>query len=302
MNRCVEVLMHSERIVFVVIPKRLATNFRLRLPRARPVLVFSHAWIHEEQSGWFRARSHQTAGHLVGLLPKLLRRYRPDKVLRDAYLRNGFRLPLHEIRFGVDISRAPKPLRDPKSPVRFGFVGQLAPHKGPDILIQAFRELPPLAAELDIFGPEEQDPEYMGRLRTMAQNSKVHFRGTFPPESMTDILSGLDFLVIPSRWYENSPLVLLNALATHTPVIISDVEGMTEFVTEGDNGYIFRRGDAGSLAAVLQIITKDPARARRMSETTEYNRTTEIMTKEVLDVYQSVLVQQRSDVTLDRHG
>lgn len=226
----------------------------------------------------------------------------PTKFLRDAYLRNGFRLPLHEIRFGVDISRAPKPLRDPKSPVRFGFVGQLAPHKGPDILIQAFRELPPHAAELDIFGPEEQDPEYMGRLRTMAQNSKVHFRGTFPPESMAEILSGLDFLVIPSRWYENSPLVLLNALATHTPVIISDVEGMTEFVTEGDNGYIFRRGDAGSLAAVLQIITKDPARARRMSETTEYNRTTEIMTKEVLDVYRSVLVQRRLDVTLDRHG
>jgi len=215
----------------------------------------------------------------------------PTKFLRDAYIRNGFLLPIHEIRFGVDISRAPKPLRDPRSPVRFGFVGQLAPHKGPDILIQAFRELPSGRAELDIFGSEEQDPRYMSQLRASAQNLKIHFRGTFPPESMAEILSPLDFLVIPSRWYENSPLVLLNALATHTPVIISDVEGMTEFVTEGRNGFTFRRGNVSSLATVLREITEDPARARRMIETTEYTRTTRVMTQNVLDVYQSVLVQ-----------
>jgi glycosyltransferase involved in cell wall biosynthesis len=215
----------------------------------------------------------------------------PTKFLRDAYIANGFTLPIREIRFGVDISRASKPLREPNSRLRLGFVGQLARHKGPDILIQAFRELPSGAADLDIFGSKEQEPQYMEELRSIAQGLDVHFRGTFHPERMAEILSDLDFLVIPSRWYENSPLVLLNALATHTPVIISDVEGMTEFVTEGTNGFTFRRGNVSSLAALLRRIIKDPARARRMTATTEYSRTTEIMTKDVLDVYRSVLVQ-----------
>ncbi|HFV2180617.1 TPA: glycosyltransferase, partial [Escherichia coli] len=95
-----------------------------------------------------------------------------------------------------------------------------------------------------------------------------------------------DLFVIPSRWYENSPLVLLNSLATHTPVLVSDVEGMTEFLTEGKNGYSFKRGNVNDLTEKLTYILQTPGLLSKLSLTTEYLRTTEVMAKETLSLYQ----------------
>jgi len=100
----------------------------------------------------------------------------------------------------------------------------------------------------------------------MANGSAVSFLGTFPKEKIANVLAELDFLVIPSTWYENSPLVLLSALASHTPVIVSDVAGMTEFVEEGKNGFAFKMGNVDELERVFRRILNDPAAARRMSK------------------------------------
>ena len=218
----------------------------------------------------------------------------PTRFMRDAYVANGLKVPIREIRFGVDLPRVQKAPRDPEVAIALGFIGQIAPHKGPDLLIDAFRRLARGTASLEIFGSEDQDPEYMNQLRNMALGHNVRFNGTFPRERMPEILSRLDFLVIPSRWYENSPLVLLDSLATHTPVVVSDVEGMTEFVVDGDNGFIFRRGDVVDLTRVLQSIVRDPVRSRRMTGSTEYARTTRVMTEDVLSVYESVVQKGHS--------
>jgi glycosyltransferase involved in cell wall biosynthesis len=106
---------------------------------------------------------------------------------------------------------------------------------------------------------------------------------------LPEVFAGIDFLVIPSRWYENSPLVLLNSLASHTPVIVSDVAGMTEFVEEGRNGYVFARGSVDALEGVLRAIIERPAQARALSATTDYPKTTRTMTREVLEVYESAI-------------
>jgi glycosyltransferase involved in cell wall biosynthesis len=213
----------------------------------------------------------------------------PTKFLRDAYIANGLKAPVHLSNFGVDIPRQPKPLKEPGSPIKFGFIGQIAPHKGTDILIDAFRQLPAGSAELLIYGPKDQDPGYMARLTEKAEGFKVFFKGTFPKDKITDVLADLDFLVIPSTWYENSPLVLLNSLATHTPVIVSNVEGMTDFVEDGKNGYIFDRGSINDLARVLHRIVEEPLKARGMSKTTNYPRTTKMMVEDVVNVYGTVL-------------
>ena len=108
-------------------------------------------------------------------------------------------------------------------------------------------------------------------------------------EKMAEIMADLDFLVIPSRWYENSPLALLNALATHTPVIVSDVEGMTEFVKKGVNGYVFPLEDAAALEVILNNIAKNPMVARSLSKTTHYDRSNCDMVQGVLDLYNRIL-------------
>jgi glycosyltransferase involved in cell wall biosynthesis len=102
---------------------------------------------------------------------------------------------------------------------------------------------------------------------------------------MAGILRDLDVLVIPSRWCENSPLVLLNALATHTPVIVSDTAGLTESLEEGRNGFKFTIGSAAALEEVMRRFVDDPQLAARMSQSTEYLRATRDMVEDVLKVY-----------------
>lgn len=209
----------------------------------------------------------------------------PTRFLRGAYERNGITVPMQNIRFGVDIDRSPKPKRLlGRTPV-IGFIGQIAPHKGTDLLIDAFARLPRKSAKLRIYGPEDQDADYMAKLKQSAEGHDVRFMGTFAREQMADVLRDIDLLVIPSRWYENCPLVLLNALATHTPVLVSDVEGMTEFLEPGRNGGAFARGDVDSLHDQLLRLVSSQDDLFSLPETTNYENTSSSMAKETLAIY-----------------
>lgn len=210
----------------------------------------------------------------------------PTKFLSSAYKNNGIISPMREIWFGVDIDRSPKPARSPDHRPVIGYIGQIAPHKGTDLLIEAFQRLPENSADLLIYGPSDQDPVYMETLKQLAQVHAVSFMGTFPSQDMAQVLRQMDLLVIPSRWYENSPLVLLNALATHTPVLVSDVAGMTEFLEEGVNGFSFARGSADGLANRLASLVADRKALFGLAQTTNYTRTTDVMAAETLSMYQ----------------
>ena len=233
-----------------------------------------------------------TVSDLVDRPGFLLRQYSssraviaPTRFLAQTYAANGLTAPVHQMRFGVDMRREPKLRTASDGKLRFGFIGQLAPHKGTDILIDAFRRIPQACADLDIFGSAREGSDYVDQLKRSAAGYSIRFRGTFDPSEMANILRPLDFLVIPSRWYENSPLVLLNALASHTPVIVSDVEGMTEFVEHGRSGFVFQRGSVDALERVLQDLVRNPEHARSMSADTGYERTTRQMTEELVKIY-----------------
>lgn len=217
----------------------------------------------------------------------------PTRFLQAAYERNGFTAaPIHKINFGVDLDRKPKQLRPPSTPIRFGFIGQIAPHKGTDLLVEAFCRLPPGKSELHIYGAESQSPAYAKAMKKRSVNFPVFFRGTFPAEQMGSVLDELDFLVIPSTWYENSPLVLLDALASHTPVIVSDVDGLTEFLEPGKNGYAFARGSIDDLERVMRQIIAAPESSRKLSLTTNYSKSGMDMTKEVEKIYNLINMKE----------
>lgn len=128
----------------------------------------------------------------------------------------------------------------------------------------------------------------MNKLRSAAEGLSVEFAGIFQKEKMAQIMAEIDVLVIPSRWYENSPLVLLNALATHTPAIVSNVAGMTEFIREGKNGFSFERGNSSALAEVMRRFVLDPRLAAEMALNTSFERTTETMATDTIKLYSQV--------------
>lgn len=211
----------------------------------------------------------------------------PTAFLKKAYESNNIKVPMTKIWFGIDIDRSPKPQRTFSHIPVIGYIGQIAPHKGTDLLIDAYKRLPKGSALLKIYGPTDQSLSYMEELKKMSDGvDGIEFMGTFEQSKTAEIFRDLDLFVIPSRWYENSPLVLLNSFATHTPVLVSDVEGMTEFLTEGENGFSFKRGNASDLAKKLAYIVQTPGLLSKLSATTEYIRTTEVMAKETFNLYQ----------------
>lgn len=70
---------------------------------------------------------------------------------------------------------------------------------------------------------------------------------------------------MPSVWFENSPLVIHEALAARTPLLVSDFGGMAELVSPGRDGWRFAVGDAGALAAELERLLREPAALRALA-------------------------------------
>jgi glycosyltransferase involved in cell wall biosynthesis len=219
--------------------------------------------------------------HLLDALSAIKGAIAPSAFLRNAYLDNGFSAPLTLSHFGIEIDRARKPPPSDPGRVRLAFIGQIAPHKGPHLLIEALRLADRPNLSLDIWGPDNQDQAYYAELQQRASGLSISFRGTFASERTPEIMAQTDILVIPSTWYENSPLILLQALATHTPVVVANVLGLTEFVAPGVMGFHFERGSVSSLAEILKRLGDDPALAQTMSGATNYTRTPLEMGREV---------------------
>ncbi len=224
-----------------------------------------------------------------GILRRAMEVYReaiaPTLFLKSAYERNGFPAPLRLSHFGIEIDRSPKPARDDPRAVRLGFIGQLSPHKGAHLLVEALRASGRANLSLTVWGPQDQDPGYHAKLRRQAEGLQIKFPGILPRAELAQALGRLDYLAIPSTWYENSPLILLQALATHTPVIVADVPGMTEFVENGVNGFHFARGNLGSLTGILRKVADAPNLASAMCAASSYERVPADMASDLLALY-----------------
>jgi len=157
--------------------------------------------------------------------------------------------------------------------IRFGFVGTVAELKGVHVLIRAFRKIASRRAALEIYGDTEMHPHYISWLKTLAGDAPVYFNGRFEPETLTEIFAHIDALVVPSIWYENSPLVIHEAFMSHTPVIASNIGGMADLIADGKTGLLFKPGDSGDLAAKMQMFLDDPALAHALGEAAPHVKT-----------------------------
>jgi glycosyltransferase involved in cell wall biosynthesis len=170
--------------------------------------------------------------------------------------------------YGIDATRLREAgeNRRPSDTLRVGFVGTLAPHKGPDLPVRAFRALPrDLEATLRIFGGGEGYEDYVRNLRGLAKgDGRIAFEGLFAKEDLGRVLAGIDVLVVPSRWYENAPGVIFEAFAAGLPVVATNLGGMSEFVRHGENGLLFPLNDAEELTRLLRRLAEEPGLLGRL--------------------------------------
>ena len=151
-----------------------------------------------------------------------------------------------------------------EDPVRFGFIGNLAIHKGVHVLISAFKELNVKQASLSIYGSGEK--VFVDKLQELAGDNRISFKGSFAAENLGEVLDQIDVLVAPSVCYETYSFVVHEALASMIPVITSNLGGMAEQIEFGVNGFTFQAGDYHDLNNQMKKVIEDPTLLNKMKE------------------------------------
>ncbi len=194
----------------------------------------------------------------------------PSQFLRQQYIAQGF--PAERIvalENGLDSERLGEPvdvlLPEPGGRPHFGFIGAIARHKGLHTLIEAFNRLPPSAA-LTIYGNTSAFPDYTEQLRASIRHPNIRFAGTLDRRHVGAAMRQLDCLVVPSIWYENSPLVIQEASAVGLPVVASRLGALPEKVRDGVTGRLFAAGNSDELASVLSALVQHPERLAELKQ------------------------------------
>jgi glycosyltransferase involved in cell wall biosynthesis len=186
----------------------------------------------------------------------------PSRFLAQMFERNG--LPkerMQVVPYGLEADRIiPIPTQRPRQPLRLGFCGVLSPWKAPHLAVEAVRRSS-LDVRLTIHGRTEEPmfQSYIdGMVAGAAGDERIEFPGSYDAAEAPQVFAGMDVLVVPSVWYENTPFVVLEAFAAGVPVIASNLGGLSEVVREGENGALFRAGDSEDLRATIERVAADP--------------------------------------------
>jgi glycosyltransferase involved in cell wall biosynthesis len=199
----------------------------------------------------------------------------PSRFLIERYVDWGLaRGKFTFIENGLD-ARPPAPVRalGPEGRRdRFGFFGQISEFKGLQIVLDAIMRIPEDVwgdASLCVFGGNlEFQPEAF-RLQFAAlmerAGRRARFWGSYRPDELPRLMEQVDWTIVPSIWWENSPVVIQEAFLHHRPPIVSDIGGMAEKVRDGVDGLHFRAASPEDLAGRLRTVLADPALWDRLS-------------------------------------
>lgn len=142
------------------------------------------------------------------------------------------------------------------------FAGRLSPEKGVDTLVRAVG-FGPSDLRLHVAGEGSVRAELEDLAERVAPG-RVRFHGRLSADVLSELVAGSLAMVVPSRWYENQPMTILEAFAVGVPAVVTDLGGMPELVTPGVHGLVVPPNDPAALAAAIGTLHADPAAARAM--------------------------------------
>ncbi len=173
----------------------------------------------------------------------------PSEFLRQRYIQWGLKpeqVVVIENGQPDEPTLPPRPMAEGETRNRFGYFGQINPFKGLDVILDALTQLPKEERKkivLEVHGAnlEMQQPEYREKIESLRtpliKQGVVQWLGSYQPHELRQRMAGVDWVVIPSIWWENSPMVIQEAFVCGRPLIVSDIGGMAEKVRNGVDGY-----------------------------------------------------------------
>ena len=209
----------------------------------------------------------------------------PSRFLLERFVEWG--IPREKILFeqyGRTFTAPPASRREGRATVRFGFFGRLSSFKGVTVLLEAVRlliengagqsreggEQPTPDVKFHVYvhgtGLDLASPDFRKQVQRLLDvtSTRVTFLGPYDTAQLPQLMEAVDWVVVPSTWWENSPLVIQEAFACRRPVICSDIGGMAENVNDGVNGLHFRANDPWSLAETMMRVMRSPQLWDRM--------------------------------------
>lgn len=193
---------------------------------------------------------------LIGTREKVSGFVAPSKFLRDKLVEYGYLAgKVHWVPTFIDTSQIVPEFAVGGYAL---YVGNIREHKGIHSLILAMRGFDKVNLKIAGIstGPEANSLEEMIAREGI---TGVEFLGFVDKDALSDLYRGAAFLVMPSLWYENTPNVVLEAMAHGKPVVGSQIGSMPELVRDGVTGLTFRPGDPGDLRKKMEsmIFNKD---------------------------------------------
>jgi glycosyltransferase involved in cell wall biosynthesis len=135
----------------------------------------------------------------------------------------------------------------PGEPLQIGFLGRLSVTKGVEVIIEAMGLLRDIPVTASIAG--RGTDRYEALLKAMTPGLPIEFVGHTEPG---EFFRKIDLLIVPSKWREPMPRVLLEAWSYGVPVVGAETGGIQEAVHQTGAGMLFRPGDAVQLATIVR--------------------------------------------------
>lgn len=173
----------------------------------------------------------------------------------------------------------------------FLYLGRLSAEKGVSTLIKAFMKIKSDKVNLWIVG----EGPVRNQLEEIASaDSRIRFTGYLSGNKLKQTTSDALAVIVPSEWYENASISILESFAFGKPVVGSRIGGIPEMVEEGLNGYLFEPGNVDDLKDKLELMLSKPnkdieqmGKAARDKVEREYNA--ELHYERLMEVYNKAL-------------
>lgn len=178
----------------------------------------------------------------------------PSQFLINKHIEAGLAAKATTVmRNGIVLPEQIEEKHDSIAPKKFIFAARLTIEKGCEVLLEALKLLPAdLAFEFSIAGKGEYAEKF---IELAANDQRIKYLGYISGEEKDTIFRNSDWLLIPSLWYENAPVVIVEAAAYKLGVIGSNIGAIPEFVQHEKTGLLFEAGNARSLAdAIIRAV------------------------------------------------
>jgi glycosyltransferase involved in cell wall biosynthesis len=219
----------------------------------------------------------------------------PSKFLLNRYVTWG--IPQEKIVHldnGLSLNEpaSPRTLAFQESRTKFAYFGTLSIFKGILVVFEALERLPKeirRTITLDIYGAnlEFQSQDFQNKFSELIEKTIdcVRFHGPYQSEEMPKLMNNIDWVIVPSIWWENSPLVIEEALFHKRPVICSNIGGMAEKVEHEQSGLHFKVGDASSLAECIARAATEEGLWDKLSNGISERLTIQEVANQTLEIY-----------------